>query len=59
VSAAGVRVLRRAPGPYSGVLPEALAALDRKTLGNLERDLAALIEVLGADARSQTRPLGD
>lgn len=48
---AGARVLRRAPGPFAGVLPEALASLDAVTLDRLEADLALLIEVLGADER--------
>jgi len=53
------RVLQRAPGPLSGVLPDALAKLDPQALGRLERDLAALIEALGADQRAATKPLAD
>ena len=48
---AGARVLRKAPGPFTGVLPQALASLDRATLKRLDRDLGKLIEVLGADER--------
>jgi DNA-binding MarR family transcriptional regulator len=55
---AGAKVMRRAPGPYAGVLPEALAGLDSATLQRLEHDLQALIEVLGADRRSAKIPLG-
>ena len=55
---AGTRVLRRAPGPFTGVLPEALAALDPATLERLEQDLGALIEVLGGDERGARIPLG-
>lgn len=55
---AGTRVLRRAPGPFTGVLPEALAALDAATLERLEQDLAALIEVLGGDESGARIPLG-
>lgn len=51
------RVLRRAPGPYAGVLPQALASLDARTLVRLEADLAQLILVLGADERGATTPL--
>ncbi len=54
---AGRAVLRKAPGPFAGVLPEALRALDPRTLQRLERDLAALIAVLGADERAARTPL--
>jgi DNA-binding MarR family transcriptional regulator len=54
----GMRVLKKAPGPFSGVLPEALASLDPATLARLDRDLATLIEVLGVDARGAGVPLG-
>jgi len=54
---AGVRVLRRAPGPFAGVLPEALAALDARTLARLEGDLATLIQALNADERGAGRLL--
>jgi DNA-binding MarR family transcriptional regulator len=53
----GTRVLRRAPGPYAGVLPQALASLDARTLVRLEADLAQLIQVLGADERGAAIPL--
>jgi DNA-binding MarR family transcriptional regulator len=55
---AGTRVLRRAPGPFSGVLPEALAGLDRQTLTRLDRDLGKLIAVLHGDDRAAAVPLG-
>lgn len=54
---AGARVLRKAPGPFTGVLPEALAGLSAETLVRLERDLAELIVVLGADKRGANIPL--
>lgn len=57
VRPAGTRVLRRAPGPFTGVLPEALASLDPATLDRLEQDLAVLIKVLGADERGANIPL--
>lgn len=57
VRPAGIRVLRRAPGPFTGVLPEALATLDPDTLARLETDLAELIKVLGADERGANIPL--
>lgn len=57
VTPAGRKVLRKAPGPFAGVLPEALRALDARTLQRLERDLEALIAVLGADERAARTPL--
>ena len=54
----GARMLKRAPGPFTGVLPEALASLDARTLARLDRDLGRLIEVLGADERGAGIPLG-
>lgn len=58
VTAAGARVLRKAPGPFTGVLPEALASLDAATLARLDRDLARVIAALGADAQKGNVPLG-
>jgi DNA-binding MarR family transcriptional regulator len=54
---AGSRVLRKAPGPFAGVLPEALAMLDAETLERLDHDLALLIEALHADGRAAGIPL--
>ena len=54
---AGAKVLRRAPGPFSGVLPEALARLDARTLARLDKDLGELIDVLHADERAAGIPL--
>ena len=55
---AGSAVLRRAPGPLTGVLPQALASLDTRTLKRLDQDLAKLIAVLNADQRAANIPLG-
>lgn len=55
---AGARVLKRAPGPFTGVLPQALASLDAKTLKRLDADLVKLIAALGADERAANIPLG-
>jgi DNA-binding MarR family transcriptional regulator len=52
-------VLRRAPGPFAGVLPDALAALDEDTLLRLEQDLARLIGKLGADEKARGIPLAN
>lgn len=54
---AGRALLRRAPGPFSGVLPEALARLDAEALARLDADLARLIDLLGADPRAAVVPL--
>ncbi|RYF19195.1 MAG: MarR family transcriptional regulator [Comamonadaceae bacterium] len=58
LTARGRRVLAKAPGPFSGVLPEALSRLDKRTLARLERDLGAVIEELGADEGGANIPLG-
>ena len=58
VSTKGLQVLKKAPGPFSGVLPDALAKLDDATLKRLDRDLAKLIHILGADERGASIPLG-
>jgi len=57
-SPAGARLLRRAPGPFAGVLPTALAGLDAGTLARLDQDLAVLIVALGVDESAATTPLG-
>lgn len=54
---AGTRLLRKAPGPFAGVLPEALARLDPATLARLDHDLGLLIEILQADAHGAGIPL--
>jgi DNA-binding MarR family transcriptional regulator len=46
---AGEEVLRAAPMPFTGVLPDALASLDPQTLARLEQDLSQLITALAAD----------
>ena len=55
---AGARVLKRAPGPFAGVLPQALASLDAAVLSRLDADLATLITALDADERAANIPLG-
>lgn len=54
---AGQEVLRRAPAPLAGVLPNALASLDEATLLRLEHDLSRLIGVLDADEDAARIPL--
>ncbi len=57
ITAEGRKVLRRAPGPFSGVLPQALQALDPAALGLLNQGLSQLIALLDADVRAATTPL--
>lgn len=54
---AGRAVLRRLPGPFSGVLPAALQSLDAPTLRRLEKELGVLVRVLGPDAKAARKPL--
>ena len=53
----GEQVLSKAPSPFSGVLPQALAALESATLERLDRDLAELLGLLHADAHAAGIPL--
>ena len=55
----GEQVLSRVPGPFAGVLPEALATLSPATLIGLEAHLAQLIHALGADESAANLPLSD
>lgn len=57
LTAKGMRVLKKAPGPFAGVLPEALAALDEQTLARLDQDLGTLLQLLQADERAEGIPL--
>ncbi len=54
---AGARVLRKAPGPFAGVLPGALARLDPEMLRRLDNDLSALIDELHIDEKAAGIPL--
>jgi DNA-binding MarR family transcriptional regulator len=59
VTARGTRVLAKAPGPFTGVLPEALARLDPRTLARLDRDLARVIAELGVDEQAANVPMSE
>lgn len=54
---AGKAVLKKAPGPFAGVLPEALSQLDAKTLKRMEKDLRALLLLVKADTKAAKTPL--
>lgn len=50
---AGARVLKKAPEPFGGVLPDALRRLDDKSLRRLNKDLDRLLAELGTDERDK------
>jgi DNA-binding MarR family transcriptional regulator len=56
---AGAKVLKNAPGPFAGVLPDALKALPPATLARLQSDLAQLIVVIDADERGASILMSD
>ena len=58
LTARGQKALAKAPGPFEGILPDALRTLDAATLARLDRDLAKLIALLGPEARGKNVPLG-
>jgi DNA-binding MarR family transcriptional regulator len=54
---AGTRLLRKAPGPFAGVLPQALGGLDDATLERLDADLGRLLHALDVlDERAPMPP---
>ncbi len=54
---AGCAVLKKTPGPFSGVLPQALSELAPETLLRLEQDLSQLLVLLKTDERAAKTPL--
>lgn len=56
---AGAKVLKNAPGPFAGVLPDALKALSPDALARLQGDLARLIVLIDADERGASILLSD
>jgi DNA-binding MarR family transcriptional regulator len=54
---AGSRLLKKVPGPFEGVLPQALANLSGETLQRLDEDLRQLIGLLNADEAAEETPL--
>lgn len=59
LSQAGKASLDKAPAPFAGVLPDALASLDGETLLRLEQDLGTLITALEAGTSGANTPLAD
>lgn len=57
VTSTGKAALKKIPGPFEGVLPEALRQLDETTLLNLNRDLDKLVQALAADEDAGSIPL--
>lgn len=58
VQPAAIKLLKKAPAPFSGVLPDALARIDQATLRRLDKDLGLVIATLEADERAANTPLG-
>lgn len=56
---AGAKVLANAPGPFAGVLPDALKALPPDALTRLQVDLSQLIVLIDADERGASILLSD
>lgn len=59
VSPTGLALLGQAPGPFEGVLPEALGRLSPTTLLRLDQDLGQLIQLLKADEQAGGIPLAE
>lgn len=57
VTPAGKKALKKMPGPFEGVLPDALRQLDDATLANLNRDLEKLVQLLATDEDAGSIPL--
>lgn len=53
----GLKLLKKVPGPFAGVLPHALKHMDRKTLIELEQNLSALIKGLEVDENAAQTPI--
>lgn len=53
----GLKLLRKIPGPFTGVLPYALQHLDEVTLIQLEQNLSELINRLEVDENAAQTPI--
>src|ERR1700748_1068098 len=56
---AGAKVLKNTPGPFAGLLPDALKSLPHETLERLSADLSQLIVAIAADESGASIPLSD
>jgi DNA-binding MarR family transcriptional regulator len=54
---AAQEMIGRAPGPYTGLLPQALDRLDADLLARLEKDLTRLIAAMGIDDDAPAIPI--
>lgn len=59
IEPAGQALLQDAPGPFEGVLPEALQQLPPQTLIQLHHNLGELLKKLGADEKAGGVPLAE
>ena len=57
VMPSGQKILLKAPGPFSGVLPEALKQLDLATLERLDIDMEKLLKLLAVEEKAAQIPL--
>lgn len=57
--APGKKLLSKVQGPFTGVLPSALAELDPAVLKRLDKDLERLIKVLNVDESAGEIPLAN
>lgn len=57
IKAEGCKVLDRTPGPFTGVLPQALAQMSGESLGRLHDDLQQLIQLLKSDPAAANTPM--
>jgi DNA-binding MarR family transcriptional regulator len=55
---AGADLLKRVPGPVTGLLVQALEGLDLDTLDRLESDLSRLVQVMGIGDDAPATPIG-
>ena len=56
---AGAKILKNSPGPFAGLLPDALKSLPADTLQRLQADLSQLIVTIAADEGHGAIPLSD
>jgi DNA-binding MarR family transcriptional regulator len=57
--AGGATVLKNAPGPFAGLLPDALRSLPPEALARLREDLGQLIVAIAADEAGASIPLSE